>query len=115
MAMTPEGKVKKDIRRELISWGLIPAGIGEVPESAAGWFYMPVSNGMGVMGIPDFIGCIGPFAKFFSIEAKAPKNGVVSETQKDRHKEIKSARGIVLVARGTDDIQALKELLRGVI
>jgi hypothetical protein len=53
--MTPEGRVKKDIRKVL--------------DSLNAWYYMPVSRGMGVMGIPDFIGCLS--GRFFAIEAKA--------------------------------------------
>lgn len=57
MARTPEGNVKHKIKEYLKT---IP-GL---------WFYMPMQNGMGEQGIPDFIGCYE--GRFFAIEAKAP-------------------------------------------
>ena len=67
--MTPEGKVKKLVKDYLLSIGLIPAGQAVLcTEANTGWFYMPVSNGMGVHGIPDFIGHYK--GRFFAIEAK---------------------------------------------
>lgn len=41
---TPEGKVKDQVKKVLKDNGA--------------WFYMPVQNGMGVVGIPDIVGCI---------------------------------------------------------
>ena len=67
--MTPEGKVKKLVKDYLLSIGLIPAGKAVLCTTEnTGWFYMPVSNGMGVHGIPDFIGHYQ--GRFFAIEAK---------------------------------------------
>ena len=67
--MTPEGKVKKLVKDYLLSVGLIPAGQAVLctPENT-GWFHMPVSNGMGVHGIPDFLGHYK--GRFFAIETK---------------------------------------------
>lgn len=110
MAATPENKVKKAIRLQLLEWGLINAGIAKVPLSCKGWFYMPQNFGMGVSGIPDFVGCIGPMGRFFSIEAKAGDNQPTQQ-QKDRMAEIDLANGITCVAWGVDDIQFLKEFL----
>lgn len=94
--MTPEGRVKAAIRKALLDRGFWQAG-RQRPESVAGWFYMPVSNGMGVHGIPDFVCCLD--GRMFVIEAKAPgKLGDLSENQKDRLQEIKTARGLTLVA-----------------
>lgn len=56
--MTPEGKLKKYIDEKLKE--LAPAV----------WYFKPVSNGMGVHGIPDFIGSYR--GRFFAIETKAP-------------------------------------------
>ena len=67
--MTPEGKVKDLIKKHLAFIGLIPAGQAVlVTDKNTGWYYMPVSNGMGVHGIPDFIGHYR--GRFFAIEAK---------------------------------------------
>jgi hypothetical protein len=68
---TPEGAVKEMIKVRLESIGCISAGKApKVDHTHTGWFYMPVSNGMGVHGIPDFIGHYR--GEFFAIEAKAP-------------------------------------------
>lgn len=67
--MTPEGQIKKLVKDYLISIGLIPAGQAVLcTKDHTGWFYMPVSNGMGVHGIPDFLGHYK--GRFFAIETK---------------------------------------------
>ena len=57
MAMTPEGRVKKSIRALLDELGA--------------YYVMPVTNGFGKQGAPDFLVCIN--GKFIGIEAKAGK------------------------------------------
>jgi hypothetical protein len=57
--MTPEGKVKAKIKAILKSRGV--------------WFFCPIPMGLGVHGIPDFIGC-APGGRFVAIEAKAHPN-----------------------------------------
>lgn len=102
--MTPEGRVKTDIKKELDVRGFWRAGTPE-PERVIGWYYMPVSNGMGVHGIPDFVCCYT--GKSFFIEAKAPK-GECTANQLQRHAEIRAAGGVVLVI---DNIETLKAYL----
>ena len=93
MAATPEGIVKK----EIIKW-LKARGI---------WYYMPIQNGLGVVGIPDFICCWN--GKFLAIEAKAPgKLANVSANQERRIFEIRTANGLAVVV---DDVSLLDELL----
>ena len=58
MARTPEGRVKDAVKRVLKERGI--------------WFFMPVQNGMGMVGIPDFICCHA--GRFLAIETKAPDN-----------------------------------------
>jgi hypothetical protein len=53
---TPEGNVKLKIKNYLN--GLAPAL----------WYFMPVNNGYGIKGVPDFVGCY--YGRFFTIEAK---------------------------------------------
>lgn len=91
--MTPEGRVKQAIKRWLVARGA--------------WFYMPVSNGMGVHGIPDFVCCL-PGGRFLGIEAKAPgKRSSTTPLQRHQIESIRAANGLALVV---DDVRQLDEL-----
>lgn len=69
--MTPEGKVKDDLKKLLAAYGIFPASkAGSFPEYATGWYFMPVSSGHGVSGIPDFLGHY--LGRFWAVETKAP-------------------------------------------
>lgn len=101
---TPEGKVKEAIKKLLKKWGI--------------WFYMPVSNGMGVHGIPDLMCCYEGL--LIGIETKAPlKNPSTEEqrwkkatpNQQNRMTEIREAGGIALVV---DDVAQVEELLNAI-
>lgn len=86
---TPEGKVKAQVKKWL--------------EARDAWYFMPVSNGMGKMGVPDFICCIRGL--FLAIECKAPgKLGAVTELQKHQIKEIVASGGTAIVV---DDVALL--------
>ena len=90
--MTPEGRVKEQVKRWLKARGV--------------WFFMPVSNGMGAHGIPDLICCWR--GAFIGIECKAPgKRGNVSELQKMQIAGIRTAGGVALVV---DDASQLEEI-----
>lgn len=92
MAITPEGAVKKAIKAWL--------------KSRAVWYVMPVSNGMGVAGVPDFLCCWN--GRFLAIEAKAPGKRSNTTVLQDRQIEaIKAANGLALVV---DDVKQLDEL-----
>ena len=91
--MTPEGRVKADVKKFLVSIGA--------------WFYMPVQNGMGVVGIPDIICCIK--GRFVAIETKAPgKIANVSANQRAQLERIVGAGGLSIVA---DDVDTVKVIL----
>ena len=95
MASTPEGKVKDAVKKLLKSRGI--------------WWYCPVQNGMGVVGIPDFICCWD--GKFLAVETKAPgKRANTSANQDARINEIRLAKGLAIVV---DDVRQLEELLNG--
>ena len=92
--MTPEGRVKRDVKR------LLNAIDGA-------WYYMPVQNGMGVVGIPDFVACVR--GRFVGIETKAPgRLKALTPNQKRRLAEIEAAGGLALVI---DDVAKLREAL----
>ena len=103
--MTPEGRVKKAVKAHLNELDL--------------WYYMPVQNGMGRVGIPDFICCVPVtitedmvgkrMGAFVGIETKAPgKRGNTTANQKRELSGIDKAAGATLV---TDDAAAIVELL----
>lgn len=93
MPLTPEGKVKADVKRLFKSLGI--------------WYYMPIQNGMGVVGIPDFICCWK--GRFLAVETKAPgKKGNTTPNQKLRIAEIQAAGGMAVVI---DDVKELSKLL----
>lgn len=101
--MTPEGKVKNDVKKWLTSIGVWFAG-KPAPTVVTGWMYMPVSNGMGVSGIPDFCGIF--MGKPLFIETKAPgKASETTENQKMRHREIHAAGGVVLVVTSVAELK----------
>jgi hypothetical protein len=82
MARTPEGAVKDKVKKIL--------------KDLDAWYYMPVQNGMGVVGIPDFVACIN--GRFVGIECKAPgKENTVTANQQRQIDGIIAAGGVALV------------------
>lgn len=89
--MTPEGKVKADVKKYLKAIGC--------------WFFLPVSNGMGQVGIPDFICCYR--GQFVSIETKAP--GKINNTTANQDRviaEIKTAGGVAIVVDNVEQVKS---------
>ena len=90
--MTPEGKVKAECKKFLKERGI--------------FFFMPVSNGMGQVGIPDIIICYRGL--FIAIETKAPgKRANVTENQKRVMGAIRTAEGFAWVVDDPADIPML--------
>jgi hypothetical protein len=90
---TPEGKVKDAVRKLLKSAGI--------------WYYQPVQNGMGVVGIPDFICCWR--GQFLAIETKAPGKLNTTTPNQDRVlAELRDHGGHALVV---DDVESLRRYL----
>ena len=101
MAMTPEARVKEKVKQLL--------------KRRDAWFYMPVQNGMGKVGIPDFIGTYKGL--FFAVETKAPGKKPTTEDQRwhkatpnqqMRITEIREAGGIAVIA---DDVHHVEQML----
>lgn len=99
--MTPEGKVKEVVKKRLKDAGI--------------WYYMPVQNGMGVVGIPDFICCAGGL--FLAIETKAPgKASNLSPNQQARRNEIEAACGEFMVIDGSEEsLRPLDAFIKSVV
>ena len=94
MAATPESKVKRAVKAVLKQHGI--------------WYFMPVQNGMGRIGIPDFICCAR--GRFLAIEAKAPgKAGTLTPNQVCIREEILTHGGLHFVI---DDASILDKFLR---
>lgn len=90
MARTPEGKVKDDVKKVLKEFGI--------------WYYMPVQNGMGRVGIPDFVCCDN--GRFLTIETKAPgKTGSLTENQLRVTQEINAAGGATIVTDNAETVR----------
>ena len=89
--MTPEGAVKRDVKRLLVSMGV--------------YYFMPVSNGMGRHGIPDIIACVN--GHFLAIEAKAGK-GKTAALQAREIALIQAAGGTALIIN-EGNLHVLKE------
>ena len=91
MSRTPEGVVKHAIK----SW------LKTVPGC---WFYMPVQSGMGVVGIPDIIGCLE--GNFFAIEVKAPgKLHNVTPNQRAQLRGIEEAGGLQMAVDSLSSVR----------
>jgi len=92
---TPEGRVKAAVKRWLTARGV--------------YYYMPVQNGMGQSGIPDFMCCF-PWlnGRMVAIETKAPgKRGSTTPNQDREIRKINKAGGVAVVI---DDVCQLDEL-----
>lgn len=93
MAMTPEARVKAACKKVLKDRGI--------------WFYMPVQNGMGNVGIPDFMCCWN--GRMLGVETKAPgKRNNTTENQKRVLNAISEHGGLAVVV---DDVSQLVEVL----
>jgi len=109
MAYTPEGRVKKHIKKWMNR--IFPKAFG----------FMPVQTGYGSNGIPDYIYCVPvkitrqmvgqTVGLFVGIEAKTAK-GVQSDLQKIAQVEIEGASGYYLMPMGSDDIEDKLGVLR---
>jgi hypothetical protein len=91
--MTPEGKVKDAVKKVLKKHGI--------------WYFMPMQNGFGVVGIPDFICCFHGI--FLGVETKAPGKRDQTTPNQDRVlREIKEHGGYTIVV---DDAKQLEDYI----
>jgi hypothetical protein len=93
MAVTPEGRVKKAVRKLLDEHGA--------------YFFMPVQTGYGATTL-DFLCCC--YGQFVAIETKAPGKKM-TERQTLVGSQILGAGGIVMMVDNADDLSHLRDLL----
>ena len=92
--MTPEGKVKKEVKKWLEARGI--------------WYAMPMGTGYGRSGVPDFICCWQ--GKFLAIETKAPGREKNTTVAQDRElAAIAAAGGTALVISTPNALAFLDE------
>ena len=103
--MTPEGAIKRDVKRLLAEFNILESkDIGKKGEYE-GWCYWPSQNGRGVTGIPDVMGHYKGL--FFSIETKAP--GEEPEGfQALQIKSIRESGGMVFVVDGSYELALVR-------
>lgn len=96
MALTPEGRVKAEIKAILKERGI--------------WFFMPQGGAFGASGIPDFICCLpDEDGKLLGIEAKAlGKRNNTTALQDGQIAGIRAAKGLAIVV---DDPAQVEEFL----
>lgn len=92
MALTPEGAVKHAVKKRL--------------KELKVWYYMPMQNGFGKVGVPDFICCHE--GRFLAIECKAP--GRRSELTPNQHREIQGIHQAGGAAIVVDDVAQIEVL-----
>lgn len=97
MSATPESRVKTAVKRVLVQHGA--------------YYVMPVSNGMGAHGVPDFMVCA--YGRFIGIEAKAGTN-LPTHLQISNLRQIDETGGIALVINETniDELDGLLHVLK---
>lgn len=106
---TPEGNVKKDIKKWMSN------------NLSEAWGWMPVKAVYGIGGIPDFVYSVpveitqemvgSTVGLFVGIEAKSSK-GIQSPGQKERELDIKNAAGIYLTVKGCHNVEPTLSSLR---
>ena len=91
--MTPEAKVKKQIR--------------QIIEECGAYYAMPIGTGYGQSGVPDFLICHK--GRFIAVEAKAGK-GKTTLLQEAHLERIQTAGGTTMIINETN-LQQLREQL----
>lgn len=91
--MTPEGKVKLQVKKVLAKHGA--------------YWHCPVQNGMGAPSL-DFVGCHN--GRFFAVETKAG-SGLMTPRQETTAAEMRAAKGTVFLVNLHTGMQELEDWL----
>ena len=95
--MTPEARVKANIKKLLVAMGV--------------WYFLPAASQFGKKGIPDFICCAN--GHFLAIEAKSNGNRA-TDLQLHRIDEIKQHKGTALVVDETN-LEHLERIVANIV
>ena len=103
--MTPEGKVKDAVKKLLVKYHVYP--IHNAADHALrhklpvlGAYFMPVSGGMGVHGIPDFICTVD--GRMVTIETKAKERDAPTTLQEACMLGLRYGGAHTLVVKGNN-------------
>lgn len=96
-AKTPEGKVKAMVKAIL-------------DNTEQCWYFLPVQNGMGQAGIPDFICCVR--GKFLAIETKSKHTSRKLTALQARQIELINTASGTAVVINEDNVDDLKRVVR---
>lgn len=111
--MTPEGRVKEQVKKRLHRHKVWPftKAAGFASEDVNGTYWMAVQGPFAVHGVHDFTGCWHGI--FWSIETKAPDNPEdATAAQEDFRIAITKAGGIALTGvRSADAVDRLAQLI----
>lgn len=102
MANTPEGKVKDAVKSTLESLGVRSLSRPtRITCLDIGTYYMPVSNGMGTHGIPDFVCSV--MGKSLYIETKANEKKEPTDLQMAVIDALQATGSIAIIIRSIDE------------
>jgi len=93
MSTTPEGKVKKQVKKVLDELGIV--------------YFMPVNTGLGKAGVSDFVGVM-PCGLALFIETKATEKDMPTELQKCWLRRCDRARAIAIVV-DADNLEVFRD------
>jgi hypothetical protein len=110
MRLTPESKIKTAVKAAFEELHICPASkAGAFPLDSQGWYYMPVSNGMGVSGIPDFVGHY--HGRLFAVETKADPKKRPTPFQRRQIEAINCRGERAFVVSSLEEAKELKQHL----
>ena len=98
--MTPEGKIKTEIKKYLDSLGDLC------------WYFMPAMNGYGRKGIPDIVGCFS--GVFFAFEVKSAEGKATPWQERELEKILKTGSRAAIVRNVADVDAIISELRHGI-
>jgi hypothetical protein len=106
--VTPEGRVKEQVKKALHSYGVLPfTKAADTDAEVSGTYWMAVQGPYAVHGVHDFTGVW--FGIFWSIETKAPDNPEDATASQEAFRvAVTKAGGIALT--GVRDASAVDRL-----